>query len=58
MTVEVIRSNNICEYCRNKYDYNFTGEICPYWYAGSLCIEGEDFEGKELIEICGNDEGR
>ena len=51
MNAEVICSDCICDYCRNKYDYKQTGIACNCWYHGDVCRDAEDFEGKDLIEV-------
>lgn len=43
MTVEIIKSDSICDYCKKKYD-------CPMWFSNKSC-DGTEFEGKELIEV-------
>lgn len=51
MNIEIIKSDSVCDYCKNKYDFNYTGHSCNYWYTNKHCENNEDFEGKELIEV-------
>lgn len=51
MEVGVIKSNSICDYCKNRWDYKRTGYSCQLWYESKVCNNAEDFEGKELIEV-------
>lgn len=51
MNVDVILSESPCDYCANKYDYNYTGHSCHYWFSNQMCKDCEDFRGKELIEV-------
>lgn len=52
MTVEVIKVNCICYYCKNQLDYKGTGISCRNWYVfDKTCENAEDFEGLELIEV-------
>lgn len=52
MNVEVIKSDSVCDYCKNKYDYKGTGEFCRVWYfENAACEDAIDFEGLELIVV-------
>lgn len=51
MYVEIVKSNCICDYCKNRAEFNNSGLSCPYWYENNVCDNTEFFEGKELIEV-------